>query len=196
MTGVIDDRQFGNTATQLDRNLPHRHVTIYLLVIAGETAVDSCQALHTSLVQTLHRTNPQLQVGVDGILHEDGDIHTLQRVGKCLHGKRIGRGTRTHPQDINAILQAELHMLRCSHLGSHQHLRLLLHLLQPNEGWFTMSLEATGFRTGLPYPGTEVMTSVHCQLLGGSHHLLLTLSTAGSCNDEGAFIVTWKIQFF
>ena len=190
MTGVIDDRQLWNTTMQFDRYLPHRHVTIDLLVVTGETTMNSRHALHPSLIQTLQCTNPQFQVWIDRILHEYRDVHTFQSIGKSLHRKRISSSTCTYPQDIDTIFQTKFHMLRRCHFCSHQHLRLFLHLLQPYKGRLAMSFETSWLRTGLPHSCTEIMTAIHRQLLSGSHHLLLTLCTTGTCNDEGAFIVT------
>ena len=34
VTWVADDRQLGDTTTQLDRNLPHGSITVYLLLVA------------------------------------------------------------------------------------------------------------------------------------------------------------------
>ena len=180
---------------ELDGDLPHRRITIDLLLVAGETAMDGPQSLYASLIDTLKSTNPEFEVGVDGILHKHRDIDTLQRVGKCLHGKGIGSGTRTYPEDVDAILQTEFHVLRCSHLSRDEHLGLLLHLSEPREGGLTMTLEAAWLGTGLPYACAEVVAAFHGQLTGRSHHLLFALSRTGACYHEGAFVVTRKIQF-
>ena len=60
MTRVADDGQFRDAAAQLDGNLPHRHVTVDLLVVGREAAVDGTQSFNTCLVDTLQRTDPQL----------------------------------------------------------------------------------------------------------------------------------------
>ena len=59
--------------------------------------MDGPQSFHTSLIDTLKSTNPEFEIGVDGILHKHRDIDTLQRVGKCLHGKGIGSGVSRLP---------------------------------------------------------------------------------------------------
>ena len=86
-------------------------------------------------------------------------------------------------------------MIRRGNLGRDEHLRLFLHLGEPDEGRFAVTFKATWLGTGLPHTGTEVMATLHGQLAGCVHHLLLSLCTAGTCNDEGAFVVTRKIQF-
>ena len=40
MTGVADDGQVWNAATQFDGNMPLRQVAVELLVVAAETAVN------------------------------------------------------------------------------------------------------------------------------------------------------------
>ena len=181
MGWVVDDRQLWYTATQLDRNLPHRSVAINLLLVARESAVDSTQTLNASLVDTLQSTYPQFQVGVHGVLYEYGHVNTLQRIGDSLHSKWVGRCAGTNPQYVYIVLQAELHMLRCSHLGRYQHLGLLLHLLQPYQSGLAVTLKTTRLGAWLPHSCTEVVATLHSQLLSGSHHLFLSLSRARSC---------------
>ena len=89
MTGVADDWQLRNTTMQLDRNLPHRHVTIDFLVVGRETTVNGTQTLYASLIEALQRTNPQFQVWVHWVLHKHRDVNTLQRVGQSLHSKGV-----------------------------------------------------------------------------------------------------------
>ena len=153
--------------------------------------MDSTKTLDTSLVQTLKRTNPQLQIGVHRVLYKHGDIHTLQRVGNGLHGKGVSRCTGTNPQDIYTVLQAQLYVLRSSHLGRNQHLGFLLHLLQPYQSGLAMTLKATGLGTRLPHTSAEVMAALHSQLLSGCHYLFLGFSTTRACNHKGTFVVTW-----
>ena len=153
--------------------------------------MDSTKALYASLVDTLKRTNPELQIGVHGVLYKHRNIHTLQRVGNGLHGKWVSRCTGTNPQDIYAVLQAQLYVLRCSHLGRNQHLGFLLHLLQPYQSGLAVTLKATGLGTRLPHTSAEVMAALHSQLLSGCHHLFLGFGTTWACNHEGTFVVTW-----
>ena len=187
---VADDGQFGNATVQLDGDLPHGRVAINLLLVAGEAAMYGTQTLHACLVETLQRTNPQLDVGVHGVLHEHGNVHALQRVGQCLHGKGVGRGTGSHPEDVNAVLQRQLHVLGRGHLGRNQHARLFLHLLHPGQRLLAVALEAAWLGARLPHTGAEVVTAFHSQLSGGCQHLLLGLSRTWACNHEGAFVVT------
>ena len=188
--GVADDGQFRNATMQLDGNLPHRSIAVYLLLEAGETTMDGTQALDTSLVQALHSTNPELEIRIDRVLYEHRDVNTLQGIGQSLHGKRIGSGAGTNPQDVHIVFQGQLDMLGGSHLCRDEHVGFVLHLLHPGQGFLAITLEASWLGTGLPHTSTEVMTAFHSQLARCVHHLLLSLSTAGTCNDEGAFVVT------
>ena len=97
MAWVTDDRQLWNAAMQLNRNLPHRKISINLFIKAGETTMDSTQLLDTSLIDTLESTDPQLQIRVYRVFHQYRYIHAFQTVSKRLHRKRIGRSTCTNP---------------------------------------------------------------------------------------------------
>ena len=158
--------------------------------------MDGSKTLHTCLIQTLQSTNPKLQIGVYRILHEYGHVNTLHGIGQSLHGKGISRRTSTDPQDVYIVLESQLDMLRGCHFSRHQHVCLVLHLFHPGQCLLAITLETARLGTWLPHTGTEVMTALHRQLAGSFHHLLLSLSTAGTCNDKGAFVVTRKIQFF
>ena len=152
--------------------------------------MDGSKTLDASLVQTLQSTNPKLQIGVHGVLDEHRDIHALHGISQSLHGKGVGSGTRTNPQDVPVVLHGQLDMLRRGHLSSYQHVRLVLHLLHPRQSFFAIALKTAWLGTWFPHTGTEVMTALHGQLAGSFHYLLLSLSTARACNDEGAFVVT------
>ena len=152
--------------------------------------MDGSHALDAGLVDALEGTNPQLDVRVHGVLHEDGHVDTLQGVGQRLHGEGISRRTGTHPEDVDVVLQRQFYVLGRGHLGRDEHLGLVLHLLQPHQGGFSVTFEAAGLRAGFPDAGTEVVAALHGQLSCGFHHLLLSLGRTGACNNEGAFVVT------
>ena len=157
--------------------------------------MDGPQALDACLVESLHGSYPQLKVGVDGVLDEDGHIDSSQRIGQGLHGKGVGRGARPYPQDVHAVLQCQLDVLWRGHFGRDEHVGFFLYLLHPWQGFLAVALEATGLGTGFPYAGPEVMASFHGQLACRVHHLFLSLGTAGACNDEGTFVVARKIEW-
>ena len=193
--GVADDGKIRNATMQLDGNLPHGGIAINFLLKTREATMDGSQTLDASLVQTLHGTNPQFQVRVDRVLDEDWDVDSPQRVSQSLHGKGVCSGSGTYPQNIHVVLQCQLHVLRSSHLSGYQHVGFILHLLHPGQGLLAITLESAWLGTWFPYTGTEVVATLHGQLAGCCHHLLLCLGTAGTCNDEGAFVVTRQIQW-
>ena len=181
---------------QLDRNVPLRKVSIEFLVVGAETSVDSAQTLDARVVDTLQSTDPQFEVRVDRVLHEDRHVHTLQGIGDLLHSERVSRGARTDPEQIHAILQSLLDVLSGSHLGSDEHARLLLHLLQPWQSRHTVTLEAPWLGTWFPHTGAEHLDTVLSQLLSSIHHLLFRLRATWSRDHQRTFIFnTLQIQF-
>ena len=53
-----DYREIRNAATQFDRNVPLRKITVNLLIIAAETTMDSTQTFQTCVVDTFQSSNP------------------------------------------------------------------------------------------------------------------------------------------
>ena len=74
------------------------------------------QPLQTCLIETLQCSYPQFKVGIDRILYQHGEVEPLHGISQSLHGKRIGRGTRTHPEDVHTVLQSQFNVLGCRHL--------------------------------------------------------------------------------
>ena len=58
VAGVVYHGQVGQTAVQLDGNLPHGHVAVQFLLITGKATVYRTQALNAGTVQTLQGTYP------------------------------------------------------------------------------------------------------------------------------------------
>ena len=152
--------------------------------------MDSRHLLNTSLINALHTSYPQLKVGVHRVLYQHRHVYTLQAVGQSLHGEGISCCAGTYPQDVHTILQAQLHMLRSSHLGSNEHPRLFLNCLQPWQRFLSVALKTTWFGAWLPHTCPEHVASLGCELVGSCHNLLFGLSGTRSCNDEWAFVVT------
>lgn len=151
--------------------------------------MDGGQPFQSGLVDALQRTDPQFQVRVHGVLHQNGDVHALQCVGYLLHGEGVGRGAGADPQDVDAGLQGLEHVLGSGHFGSHVHARFLFHFLEPGQAFYAYALEASGFGAGFPDTGTEYLDAAACQLAGGFHHLFFSFGAAGACNHQGAFVV-------
>ena len=146
--------------------------------------------LDTRLVDTFHGPNPQFKVGVYWVLYKYRYVYTLKAVSKSLHGKRIGRGTSTNPKYIDAILQCEFYMLRCSHLSSCEHTRLFLNQFHPRQSSLAISFKTTRLSTWFPNTSTKHMASKFLKLLGCCNNLLFSFSRTWSGNYEWAWIVT------
>ena len=116
--------------------------------------------LDASLINTLHASYPQLEVGVHGVLHQHGHVCSLETVGQSLHGKGVGGSTRAYPQDVHSILQAQLHVLRRGHLCGDEHSRLLLDGLQPWQRLLSVALEAAWLGAWLPHSSPEHVASL------------------------------------
>ena len=157
--------------------------------------MNGTEALHACGIQSFDGTNPQLQVGINRILHQHGLVDTLKRIGQRLHRKRVGTGAGTNPKNVDIVLQCQFDMLWRCHLGSHIHTRLLLHALKPGQRNLTITLKATGLGARFPDACTEVVAAQLFQLHGSGHHLFLGLSRARSCNHERTFVVGRQIQF-
>ena len=196
VAGVVDNGQIGITALQLNGQLPHGQIAVNLVVDAGEAAMDSTKTLDAGAVDALQSTHPELDVGIDGVLHEDGNVHTLERIGYGLNGKGIGRRAGTDPQDVDAVLETKLNVLRRSHFRSDEHACLLLDALHPRQRLLAVALEASGLRAGLPDAGTKHVASFGGKLQGRLHHLLFGFGRTGTADDNGTGQVTGQIQGF
>ena len=75
------------------------------------------QTLDAGTIETLQGTNPQFEVGVYGVLYQYRHIHAFKCIGKGLHGKGVGGGSCTYPQDIDAVFKCQFHMFGSCHLG-------------------------------------------------------------------------------
>ena len=78
MRRIADDRQIGYSTVQFDRYLPHRSITVYLIIERGESSMDGSQSFDARLVQSLHRSYPQFEVRVHWVFDEHRDVDTSQ----------------------------------------------------------------------------------------------------------------------
>ncbi len=125
------DGQVGDAAAQFDGDVPLRQVAVDFLLVTGEAAVDGGKPFQSRLVDALQSAYPQFEVGVDGVLHQHGDVHALQRIRYLLHGEGVGCRACTYPQDVDAGFQSLEHVLGRGYFGGYVHARLLLHFLEP-----------------------------------------------------------------
>ena len=187
VAGVAEDGQFGDAAAQFDGDVPLRQVAVYLLVVGTEAPVYGGQPSQPGVVDALQCADPQFEVGVHGVLHQDGDVHAPQRVGYLLHGKGVGRCPRPYPEEVDSVLQGFVHVLGRRHFGGHVHAGLAFHFLEPCQSFHADAFEASGFGAGFPDARPEYLDAFGCQLAGGFHHLFFCFCAARACNDEGSF---------
>ena len=155
VAGVTDNRKVGNSAAQLNGDMPLGQVTVELFVIAAKSAVDGTQAFQACIVETFQSSNPQLQVRIYRVLYQYRNIHTFQRIGNFLHGKRVGGGACAYPKQVYPGLQAFVYVFGCSDFGRNVHAGFFLYLLQPCKAVYAYSFEAARFGARFPDAGTE-----------------------------------------
>ena len=185
---IAEDRQFRNTATQFDRNVPLRKVAVDLLVIGRETTMDSSQALQSGTVKALERTDPKFEVRIYRILYQYRDIHSLQRICQFLYGKRVGGGTGTYPKYIDTCFQRFFHVLRSSYFCSGDHTGLSFDTLHPCQSFYADSLEAAWFSAGFPNPCTEYLDTSVGQRGGCTHDLFFSFGTTWAGDNDRTFL--------
>ena len=185
---VAEDRQFGDATTQFDRDVPLREVAVNLLVVRGETTMDGTETLQTGSVDALERTNPKFKIRIYRILDEDGDVHTLQRVGYLLHGERVGGSARSNPKEVDACVQCFFHVLRGSHFGRGKHTCFFLHALHPCQAFGTHTFETTRLGTWLPDACTEYLDASVGECMGGIHDLFFGFGATWAGYDDRAFL--------
>ena len=108
------------------------------------------QTGYSGIIEPFERAYPEFKIRVYGILYQYRDIASTQSIGNLLHGKRIGRCTRTHPQQVDACRQGKLHMFRGGHLRSYRQRELVTYAPHPKETLLTHALETAGTCTGFP----------------------------------------------
>ncbi|OAV64534.1 hypothetical protein Barb6_03206 [Bacteroidales bacterium Barb6] len=101
MAGVAEDRQIGHTPAQFDGDMPERQIAVHLLVIRAEPSVNNPYPAKPRPIEPFDSPDPKLQVRIDGILYQHGNIRSLQSISYFLHGKRIDRCPRPNPKYIN-----------------------------------------------------------------------------------------------
>ena len=146
------------------------------------------QTGYSCVVEPFERTYPEFEIRVHGILHQHRDIASTQCISNLLHGKRIGRSTRTHPQQVDACRQGKLNMLRGSNLCSYRQRELVTHTPHPKETLLSHALETAGTRTGFPETGPEII-GLTDQCRGDGHYLLLALCATRTCNQH------WPLEY-
>ena len=137
----------------------------------GQTA-DACG------VEALHAANPQLKIGVDGVLVEYRYVDSMQGACQLLHGKGIGAGASAYPQHVDTRIERQLHMVGRSYFRAGEHAGFFLHALHPGEGCLALAFKAAGLGAWFPNPGTEDVDAGCTQLTGGGEDLFFGLGAA------------------
>ncbi len=189
MTRVNKDRELREETTQLNGNLPLRHISIFIRPICGEATVDSPQTLNPHDIESLQGPNPQIDIGIYGIFEQDRDINATQRLRYILHGEGVCGCPCTDPEDIDPRLQRLLDMPTIRDLRCYHHSELILHPPEPREPRNTNPLETVWTGARFPYPGAENLNSILLQLSRRIHHLSLILRATWPRNYYGSLYI-------
>lgn len=128
--------------------------------------------------QSLQSPHPQIKVGINGILDEDGDIAASKGISNVLYGKRVGSGAGTEPHGVKAGIEYRMDMAGAAHLHNDLHTQLTLHTQQPGYSFLTHAFKATGTRTRLPNASAEHTDTLNSQRCSRGHDLGFGLRTA------------------
>ena len=195
--GVAEDGHVWQTTAQFDWDVPLRHVAIEVFAVCAESAMDCANAGYSGIVETLHCSNPEFQVGVDRVFDEHGHVDAFERIGDFLHSERICRGSSANPEHIDAVLEGCLNVLARSHFGSDEHTGLFLHAFEPYETFFADTFEAPRLGARFPDACSEVLYPCFSQIGCRRHYLFFCLGTARTCYDYRSLVVdSFKLYRF
>ena len=121
MAGIYEDGQLGMATPQLNRDLPQGRIAIESFGIGAKASMDSSYLRDTCLVKTKECTFPQLNVGVQGILHQHGDVLSAEGFRQFRHRKGAGRGARSYPEGVKSCGKCVLDVAGRGHFRSHLH---------------------------------------------------------------------------
>ena len=183
---VGEDGEVRIAGAQFDGDLPARRIAVGLAVDRGEAAVDDAEFPDAGAVQALQGADPQVQVRIDGILHQDGDIRILEGVGDFLHEEGVGSRAGADPEQVDTVLEALVHMLLVRNLGAHKHPGLFLHLFQPFQTGRAHTFEAARVRAGFPDARPEHVDAPGRETAGRFQDLLFGFRTARARNHHRA----------
>ena len=98
------------TAFQFDGKIPCGRVAVFARSDAAATAQNGGDTFHARLRNPFNRADPQLQIRIDGILHENRNIDAMDGVRYLLHGERRNGRSRANPDGINSMGKSNFHM--------------------------------------------------------------------------------------
>ena len=79
--------------------------------------MDSTYLRDASLVEAKECTFPQLNVGVQGVLHQHGDVLSAEGFRQFRHRKGTGRRTSSYPEGVKSCGQSLLDVAGRGHFG-------------------------------------------------------------------------------
>ena len=145
--------------------------------------MDGSQTSDPGVVDALDGSDPEFEVGADGVLHQHGDVYPAQRIGNLLHGEGVGGRTGSDPEQVDSTLQGCFDVSAGGDFRGGVHAGFVLHALEPGDTLFTDALEASGFGAGFPEPGTVDPDPFGCKGTGGLDDLFFGFGTARAGND-------------
>ncbi len=151
--------------------------------------MNDAKLLDAGAVETLKGANPELEVGVDRVLDEDGHIRSAESVGNLLNSEGVGGGACAHPYHVDAVLDGLVDVLRRGDLDSGVHASLFLDPLEPRQTDRAYALERAWACAWFPDAGAENLDAVGGEFACRVHYLLLSLGAARSSYNEGSFAV-------
>jgi len=105
--GIAEKGQFGVTAAEFHRYLPLGSVAVLYLVERREAAMNDTYLPDSLAIKPLESAYPQINVGIHGIFHKNGDVCIAKRLGNPvgstvrLHARdEIADGTLAHGSDL------------------------------------------------------------------------------------------------
>src|ERR1051326_6690360 len=187
MAGIADQWKFGAKQPQLNSHFPARDVPERRKLIGVETTMHRHQFIYSRAIEALQGAQPQLQLRVHRVFYQYRNVCSAQGIRDLLYRKRIYRGSRTYPQNIDPVSQTFFHVRGIRHFGSTGQTGLAFYLLHPFQRALAHAFKSTGAGAGLPNARAENYFFINgSDAARGSQHLLFRLSAAGTADDERA----------
>jgi len=112
--------------------------------VYGHDISDACT------INPFYGAHPELQVGIDGVLHHYHRIGAFQYVGNLLNHERTGCGAGSDPEHVNAVFEGLFGMDGIGHFNADRKTGLLLHELHPFQPHGADAFKTA--RTGAGFP--------------------------------------------
>jgi hypothetical protein len=106
VTGVADDGDVGQFASQFHGYFPEWGVAVAQVVIHVKTTVYGGYLVNACLSQTLDGSYPQAYIGTHGVLYKHLYACSIESVAYLFNHKGIGSGAGSEPDGVDAIGKA------------------------------------------------------------------------------------------